>query len=137
MVTLLLDTNVVSEATRRHPDPEVLRQVSEKESEAAISAVTWHELHYGVRRLPPGRRRDGLTEFVDRLAGRFLVLAYDASAADWHATERVRLERDGFPVPSADAQIAATAVTHDLTLVTRNLVDFQRFRDLRVESWWG
>lgn len=108
-----------------------------QESEAAISAVTWHELHFEVRRLPEGRRRDGLTEFVDRLAGRFPVLAYDESAADWHATERVRLERDGFPVPAADAQIAATAVTRDLTLVTRNLVDFRRFRDLRVESWWG
>lgn len=135
--TVLLDTNVVSEAARPSPDPRVLRLLAATEPVAALAATTWHELRYGVERLPTGRRRDALADFVSGLARRYPVLPYDQRAADWHAAERARLERSGVQRSAADGQIAATAVTNGLTLITRNLGDFAGFRGLAAESWWS
>jgi len=136
VTTLLLDTNVVSEAVRPRPEPAVLDRLAAADGEAAIAAVTWHELRYGVERLPPGRRRAALDEFVRGIVDRYPVLAYDERAARWHAAERARLERGGESRSFVDGQIAATAVTHGLTLVTRNLPDFHGYEGLRVQSWW-
>ncbi len=136
MSTLLLDTNVISEAARPNPHPGVLGRLADAEGSAAIAAVTWHELRYGVRRLPSSRRREALEIFVRGLPNRFPVLPYDQRTAEWHAAERARLERAGRQPSFADGQIAATAVSHDLVLVTRNLSDFVAFADLRIESWW-
>jgi len=136
VTTHLLDTNVISEATRPAPHPQVLARLGAAEGRAAIAAITWHELRYGVRRLPSSWRRDALEIFVRGLPARFPVLAYDQQAAEWHAGERARLERAGRQPSVADGQIAATAVSHDLVLVTRNLPDFAAFGDLRTESWW-
>ncbi len=136
MRTLLLDTNVVSEVTRPKPDARVLRRLAETEDIAALAATTWHELRYGVERLPVGRRRDALTAFLSTLVHRYPVLPYDTRAADWHGVQRARLEGSGIRVSAADAQIAATAMTNGLTLVTRNASDFTDFAGLTTENWW-
>jgi tRNA(fMet)-specific endonuclease VapC len=133
----LLDTNVLSEVTRPTPEPSVLAHLVDAEGHAAMAAVTWHELRFGVQRMPASRRRDALHIFVRGLPTRFPVLPYDQRAANWHASERARLESIGRPGPFADAQVAAIAVTNELVLVTRNLRDFIGFPELRVESWWG
>lgn len=132
-----MDTNVVSEATRPKPDPRVLRGLAETEGSAALAATTWHELRYGVERLPVGRQRSALTEFLNTLVRRYPILPYDMRAAEWHGVQRARLEGSGVRVSAADGQIAATAVTNGLTLVTRNLSDFARFTDLTTENWWS
>lgn len=136
MTAYLLDTNVLSEATRPDPHPRVLARLSEVEGSASISAISWHELRFGVRRMSASRRRDALDVFVRRLPMRFPVLPYDQRAATWHAEERARLDAAGQPRSFADGQIAAIAATHGLVLVTRNGRDFAGFHDLRVESWW-
>ncbi|MGH3566749.1 MAG: type II toxin-antitoxin system VapC family toxin [Pseudonocardia sp.] len=136
MNNVLLDTNVVSEAVRPRPDSHVLDLLAAAEGTAAIAAATWHELRYGVERLPRGRRRTALAEFVREVATRYPVVPYDDRAADWHAGERARLERAGKMRPFADGQIAATAATNGLTLITRNLSDFEGYVGLRVQSWW-
>lgn len=133
----LLDTNVVSELARPAPDPTVAARVIGAQDVAALSAVTWHELHYGVDRLARGRRRDALAEFVSELRLRFAVLPYDAQAADHHARERARLEAAGVTRSFADGQIAAIAVTRGLTLVTRNVRDFAGYAGLDVATWWS
>lgn len=91
---------------------------------------------YGTRRLPDGRRREALEVFVHALPARFPVLRYDERAAQWHARQRARLEREGVQRPFADGQIAATAATNELTLVTRNVGDFAGFSGIDVETWW-
>ena len=136
MRTLLLDTNVVSEATRPKPDPRVVRRLAETEATAALAATTWHELRYGVERLPAGRRREALASLLNSLVHRYPILPYDTRAADWHGVQRARLERSGVRVSAADGQIAATAVTNGLTLVTRNLGDFADFTGLTTQNWW-
>ncbi len=114
----------------------MLARLAEAEGDAAIAAVTWHELRYGVARLDPGRRRDALETFARALPTRYPVLSYDRKAAGWHAHEHACLERAGTVPSFADGQIAATAATHGLVLVTRNVWDFEDFDGIDIESWW-
>ena len=113
----------------------VIALVAEHESVCAISAPTWHELRYGVGRLGPGRRRDALWLYVNLLASRFPILAYDARAADWHAALRVRDTAAGRARPFVDGQVAAVAATNGLKLVTRNTADFTGIEGLGLDNW--
>jgi tRNA(fMet)-specific endonuclease VapC len=132
----LLDTCIVSVPVTTHPNPEVVRRLELHSHECAIGAPVWHELSFGVRRLPRGRRRTALEVYLEEVvrAG-FPILAYDEVAAVWHARELTRLEKAGKPVPYVDAQIAAIARTNALVLVTANPGDFARFIDLDVQDW--
>lgn len=132
----LLDTSIVSVPASKRPDPRVLEQLAKHGPECAIAAPVWHELMYGCRRLPKGRRRTALEHYLHEVVrGCFQVLPYDAEAAAWHGAERARLEALGQPPPYVDAQIAAIAQVNGLILVTANRKDFARFNDLRVENW--
>lgn len=132
----LLDTNVVSSPVSKQPDPGIVARLERDGGVCAIAAVTWHELVYGVRRLPKGQRRQALHTYLDDVVrAAFPMLPYDEAAAAWHGQERARLEAKGRPVPFVDGQIAAIAVVNRLTLVTLNVADFKAFKDLSVENW--
>jgi len=131
----LLDTDVISEPTRSQPSATVLARLRSTIDRCAIAAVTWHELRFGIERLPDGRRKNSLTDYLRLLAPQIPVLSYDQSAADWHARMRAREASSGATRPFADGQIAAIAAVHGLTLVTRNLPDFVGIDGLLVESW--
>jgi tRNA(fMet)-specific endonuclease VapC len=132
----LLDTNVVSEPLRPTPAPAVLRQLHRHREEIAICSVVWHELRFGVERLPPSHRRDAIQRYLDEVVLETMpILDYDRAAAEWHAAERARLAARGETPPFVDGQIAAIARARDLTLVTFNQADFRRFQGLRVMRW--
>jgi len=132
----LLDTSIVSSPVSRIPDPEIVRQLEEHSVECAIAAPVWHELAYGCRRLPKGKRRAALETYLqDVVRASFPILPYDEIAAVWHAHERARLEAVGRPAPYVDGQIAAIARANGLALVTANAKDFARFKDLKVVNW--
>ncbi len=101
-----------------------------------MASVTWHELKYGVGRLEKGRRRSALETFLEQVVRATLpTLPYDDRAAEWHATERIRLERAGKPATFADGQIAAVAATNGLVVVTANVADFRPFKGIKVVNW--
>lgn len=132
----LLDTSVVSTPALREPNPKVIRKLQQHGALCAIAAPVWHELVFGVGRLPPGKRRTALDEYLHSVVRRsFPILPYDEAAADWHGRERARLEEHGRPAPFVDGQIAAIAVTRALTLVTANARDFRSFDGLEVVDW--
>lgn len=132
----LLDTNVISEAVKAEPNPAVMRRLRRHEDEVAISTVVWHELQYGVLRMPESRRKDRIQEFFrDVILHTIPILDYGQDAAEYHARERARLGAQGLMPPFADGQIAAVAQTRGLTLVTFNVKDFKRFEGLRVVTW--
>lgn len=136
MTRFLLDTSTVSAAIWREPDPGVLAQLSEHGGECAIGAPVWHELQFGTRRLPRGKRRATLESFLEEVVRATLpILPYDERAAEWHGEERARLERAGRPAPFVDGQIAAIAVTSGIPLVTANPTDFKWFKGLLVLNW--
>ncbi|MEA2164269.1 MAG: tRNA(fMet)-specific endonuclease VapC [Thermoanaerobaculia bacterium] len=132
----LLDTNIVSEPLKPKPRASVLRRLTRHEDEIAISSLVWHELRYGMERLPPSRRRSAIERYLEEVVLLTMpVLDYDGAAAEWHARERARLAARGETPPFVDGQIASIAHVHDLILVTLNAADFKRFEGLRVESW--
>lgn len=135
-VRYLLDTNIVSAPMSKEPNQEILKRLESHGHECAIASPVWHELTYGCHRLPRGKRRSALESYLqDVVLASFPVLAYDETAAFWHGHERARLEGLGRPVPYVDGQIAAIARVNQLILVTVNVKDFARFKDVEVENW--
>jgi tRNA(fMet)-specific endonuclease VapC len=132
----LLDTNVVSEPLQFKPRAGVLRKLRLHNGEVAIASVTWHELQFGMRRLPPSRRRTEVETYLDGVVSMSMtILDYDSIAAEWHATQRAQLMAQGWTPPFQDGQIAAIAFVNELTLVTFNDADFKRFEGLTVITW--
>jgi predicted nucleic acid-binding protein len=113
---------------RPRPDENVVAWLAEvDEEEVFMSVVSFAELRHGVELLPAGRRRDRLESWVagdlaERFDGR--VIDVDRRVADaWGRIMALRL-RAGRRLGSMDACFAATAESHELTLVTRNVRDF-------------
>jgi predicted nucleic acid-binding protein len=127
----LLDSNVVSEPAKASPNAAVVTWLDSNELDCAVSTITLAELRYGIERLPEGKRRRQLERdfaFLRQDLGS-RVLAFDeAEAAEW-GRYAARLERElgrdaQRKVGIKDSQIAATALAHRLTVVTRNTGHF-------------
>ncbi len=102
-----------------------------------MASVTWHELLFGCYRLPMSRKRQEIEQYLlGTILPAISILEYDKKAAKWHALERARLSDIGLVPAFADGQIAATASTNQLILVTRNTKDFINFTDLNLENWF-
>jgi predicted nucleic acid-binding protein len=132
----LLDTNVISEVRRFRADAGVLAFLAATESDLLfISVLTLGELRKGVaiKRLADPKDADKIINaWVEGIAANFAdrVLPVDAAVAHvWGDLSAVRT------VPVIDALLAATALVHGLTLVTRNIRDFQ-FTNLAVLNPW-
>ena len=132
----LLDTNVLSEPIKSHPDARTLEGLSEHDGELATCSVVWHELCFGVARLATSKKRSAIEAYLEEAVRSILpILPYDQEAAAWHARERARLSKRGRPPSAADGQVAAIASVNELIVVTANVKDFRRFKDLVVEDW--
>ena len=129
MTGFLLDTSVISEITRVTPSRTVVAWLANAdESLVYLSAITVAELRYGIERLPMGARRKRLADwFFDELLPRFhgRVLGIDEPVAQAWGQVVHRASVVGRPISIMDAFLAATALVHDLTLVTRNEPDFR------------
>ncbi|MEI6067662.1 MAG: type II toxin-antitoxin system VapC family toxin [Methylococcaceae bacterium] len=136
-ISYLLDSNILSEPARLKPDDNVLQQLANHDGKYATAAIVWHELVYGCELLAASKRKKQLQSYLDMLLiNGLIVLPYDQAAADWYAKERARLQRQGFTCAYADGEIAAIAITQKLTLVTRNIQDFQNFQNLALQNWF-
>lgn len=135
----LLDTCVISEALTRQPNPKVLEFVDNLDPEEVyLSAITIGELFKGIARLPASRRKNNLqTWFEDELLVRYegKILALDAQALMTWGRLMARLEADGSVMPALDSLIAAIVLTHDMTLVTRNVSDFEN-SGVKIANPW-
>jgi len=102
-------------------------------SQIAIPAVVLFELEYGVlRSTRPEQQRKGM----DAALKVYQTLSFDGKAAKSAAWIKHTLEAAGTPIGHFDLLIAATALAHELTLVTRNTREFERVPGLRVENWF-
>ena len=136
-MSYLLDTNVISELVRPKPAKIVLDWFENIPSEALhISVLTLGEIRKGVEQMPDGIRREKLRLWLEHdLTDWFgvRVLPVDVMVADrWGRL----LALAGRPVPSIDSLLAATALHHELRVVTRNEKDFD-YPGLQVINPWG
>lgn len=137
MLKYLLDTNTISEPARPSPNPRLLERLERNAEVIAIAAPVWHELLFGLQRLPPSAKRTRIEGYLFGSVIDLPILPYDSAAAEWHAAQRAHLEAKGRVIPFADGQIAAVAHVHDLVVVTANLAHFEVFEGLRSENWIG
>lgn len=139
MTGFLVDTNVVSEVLRPAPDVRVAAWCQgAKKDLLHLSVVSFGEIRKGLTVMPAGTRRSQLEKALDTLipewfAGRILPMS-QAVAERWGVLEGQR-QLMGRPLHVPDAQIAATALEHGLTLVTRNVRDFESLGLAILNPW--
>ena len=129
MSGFLLDTNVLFEFNRRGDPNPLVKQWLEAADTGSLyaSVLTLAEIRFGVELLPPSKRRMQLEEWLDRdlpawFDGR--VLPVDRLIADRWGVLRAQAQRKGRPLSVVDGLLAATALEHGLTIVSRNVSDF-------------
>jgi len=133
----LLDTNVLSEATKDTPDPNVIAWLDRYSTECVIPAPVIMEIQYGISRLPSGRRRLLIEESVRAVLASFPsdILCYGHDEAIAQAEIRRSQELNGLVTSAEDQQIAAIARTHGLIVVTRNALDYEHAGVQVINPW--
>jgi len=125
-VKYLVDANVLSEATKPAPSARVVDWLRSNEIEVAVDPIILGEIRFGIHFLPSGNRRQRLEEWFDEGVVTILCLPWEAPTGLRWARLLADLRAGGQAMPIKDSMIAATALVHDLTVVTRNTHDFER-----------
>lgn len=136
---MILDTNVLSELMRGDPTRKLTNWLANHTAEdLAIAAVTVQEVVFGLTRMPHGSRREKLETTWEKLWEQLAlaVRPLDGDTASLAAHLMAKREHGGNHLAVADAQIAATALAHQVPLVTRNEKDFDGL-GLRVINPWN
>ncbi|MGZ4266306.1 MAG: PIN domain-containing protein [Solirubrobacteraceae bacterium] len=125
MVRYLVDSNVLSEATRPPPDDHVVGWLARNERDIAVDPVILGELRFGILLLALGRRRARLERWFDDGVARLHCIPWDAPTGLRWAQLLADLRSRRRSMPVKDSLIAATALTHDLAIATLNRRDFE------------
>ena len=135
----LLDTNCISEVVRIQPEPRVIAWMDAADEQTLyLSVFTLGEIRKGIINLASGKRRTELEQWLDvdlrkRFAGR--ILPVDAAIADRWGILTGAMKRNGTPIPLVDAVLAATALHHNLAVVSRNVHDFRNAKVSVINPW--
>ena len=135
----LLDTNVLSELMKSSPEVKVMQWMNGMTAgECFISSVTRAEIELGIALLPDGKRKKSLSRAAKSMFAEFpdRCLSFDGIAASKYAEIVADRTRIGRPVSVEDAQIAAIALAHKMTLATRNSRDFEHIKGLSIVNPW-
>ena len=135
----LLDTNCISELVRIKPEPRVVAWMqAAEETLLYLSVLTLGEIRKGLAGLPQGKRRTSLETWLEielraRFAGR--ILPIDVSVADRWGLLAASAKREGRTLSAIDGLLAATALHHNLTVVSRDVSDFADTRVQVLNPW--
>lgn len=130
-MAFLFDTNAISEPLRPRPNEVYLAWLRQlPRGEQFTSAIVVGELYAGA--WMSGAPQKWLRRYEDQILPRLTILPFDLPCAQVYGQLRAELARIGTPIGDADTQIAATALRHDLTLVTANRRHFERIPQLKL-----
>jgi predicted nucleic acid-binding protein len=139
MSGFLLDTNVISEIRIKHPEPRVLEWMeAADEGLLHLSVLTLGEIRKGAALLLQDKRRTQLETWLEvdlqaRFAGR--IVPIDSAIADRWGLIAAEARRKGITLPVIDGLLAATALHHNLTIVSRNVKDFVNTQVPVLNPW--
>lgn len=127
-MSLLVDANVLSEATKPAPDPRVVEWLRRNERVIAVDPIVLGEVRFGILLMPRGVRRTRLERWFDEGVRRIQCIPWEDTIGLRWAELLADLRRRGRPMSIKDSLIAATALTHDLEFATLNRRDFEPAR---------
>lgn len=138
-MSYLIDTCCISELTKSDPDNNVIQWFSDhNEIDLYLSVITFGELRKGIEKLPSSKKKRKLTHWINEdLLHRFKNRALDITLKEVNQWGKVLAEAEeiGTPLPAVDALIAATALTHNLAMVTRNTKDMKSSGVELINPW--
>lgn len=135
---ILLDTNVVSETMRPHPEPSVIAWLDAQAAETLyMSSITAAELMFGVRALPDGRRKDALADAVEQIIALFAerLLDFDMRAARQYADLASKARSAGLALSTPDGFIAAIASANGFSVASRDIGPFRAAGVSVIDPW--
>ncbi|MCL1922505.1 MAG: type II toxin-antitoxin system VapC family toxin [Propionibacteriaceae bacterium] len=134
---IVLDTNVVSETLKPHPDEGVIQWLTTHGNDTTITAITVAEISVGIEILPEGKRKRDLRQWIgevfDSYESRVLVL--DNQSARIYGSLVARRRSQGNPLTTEDAMIAAICTVGGFPLATRNTKDFEGLDLTLINPW--
>ena len=126
----LIDTDICSAHMRRPAS--LAHRFIQHTGQIAISSVTLAELYAGAYKHSQASR---LLALIAELLQEVHVIDFDAACAETFGLVRGTLLQKGIAVPTTDLMIASAALTHDLSMVTHNIKDYQNIPDLHLVDW--
>jgi len=135
----LLDTCVISELIKKKPNPKIVQWIAkEEENNLFMSVLTIGEIHKGIEKLPESRKKEKLHDWVrydleERFQDR--ILNFDLQTAVIWGRIQAHSELTGRAMPAIDGLIAATGLSYDLAVVTRNTTDMEMSGVTLINPW--
>jgi toxin FitB len=125
-MTYLVDANVLSEPTRATPNAKVVDWLARHEDDFVVDPIVLGEVSVGILALPRGRKRARLEDWFRHVVQGIDCVPWDANVSLRWAQLLIDLRKSGQTLPVLDSMIAATALTHGLTVATHNVRDFKK-----------
>ncbi|MCC5912755.1 MAG: type II toxin-antitoxin system VapC family toxin [Balneolaceae bacterium] len=128
-MSYLIDTCCISELVKKKPNPSVAKWFADRnELSMFLSVITFGELRKGIEKLPDSKKKKELNRWVkEDLKHRFKnrILNINMEVVNKWGEILATAEKNGNPLPAIDSLIAATALGHDVSVVTRNTMDME------------
>ena len=128
----LLDTDICIYIINKHPEKVERKIYLLNHQDIKISSITVSELEYGASK---SERRDQNRIALYNFLSPFEIIPFNTRDAEIYGIIRAELERRGTPVGPYDLQLAAQALARELILITNNIAEFSRIKNLNLENW--
>ena len=138
-MSYLIDTCCISELVKKKPNPNVVKWFADQdELSMFLSVITFGELRKGIEKLPDSKKKKELNRWVkEDLKHRFKnrILYINMEEVNKWGEILATVEKNGKPLPAIDSLIAATALVHDFSIVTRNTKDMEDSGVVVTNPW--
>ena len=128
----LLDTNAWATYLNRSGSAVAKKVAQMGAADIRLCSIVKAELLFGAQK---SGRRDSNLQLLAKLFAAFASVGFGDDAAEQYGRIRAELEKVGKPIGPNDLMIAAIVLSHDATLLSRNMVDFRKIPSLKVEDW--